>query len=90
MEKISIIIATLNCGSHIRSCIESIKIFNDYRIEIIVQDGGSVDETLDILSSLNVNFVSECDSGIYDAFNKALIECLLIGLCFLVLMIDCW
>jgi glycosyltransferase involved in cell wall biosynthesis len=72
MEKLSIVIATLNCDSHIKGCIESIQIFNDKRIKIIVQDGGSTDETLDILESLNVNCVSECDGGIYDAFNKAL------------------
>lgn len=41
--------------------------------EIIVQDGGSTDGTLEILEShrASVSWVSEPDRGIYDAWNKA-------------------
>jgi glycosyltransferase involved in cell wall biosynthesis len=47
-------------------------------IQYIVIDGGSTDETLDILSRYkkNINvFISEKDNGIYDAMNKALSFC---------------
>lgn len=72
MNKLSIIIATLNCDGQIKDCIESIQKFSHHGINILVQDGGSIDKTLDILETMNVNYVSECDDGIYDAFNKAL------------------
>lgn len=72
MNNLSILIATLNCKSQIRRCIESIQIYSDQRIDIIVQDGGSTDGTLDILRSMKIDFISENDAGIYDAFNKAL------------------
>ena len=70
-NSISIVIATLNCENLIEDCIKSIRLCCSGDVEIIVQDGGSTDRTLKILQALDVNFASEKDDGIYDAFNKA-------------------
>lgn len=72
MANVSIIIATLNCEDQISDCIDSILKCCDDTAEIIIQDGLSVDNTLKILNSYCLDFVSEPDLGIYDAFNKAL------------------
>ncbi len=69
---VTIVIATLNCEALIEDCIKSIRLCCENDVEILVQDGGSTDKTLEILQSLEINFVSEKDNGIYDAFNKAL------------------
>ena len=72
--KFSIIIASLNAEALIQRAISSV-LSQDYtNYEIIVQDGGSTDQTVNILKQFtsNVNWVSEPDAGIYDAWNKAL------------------
>ena len=72
--KISIIIATMNAARFLGRCLNSIlaQTFRDY--EIIVQDGGSDDGTLEILEtySRRLEWRSGLDNGIYDAWNKAL------------------
>ncbi|MFM7365038.1 MAG: TIGR04283 family arsenosugar biosynthesis glycosyltransferase [Cuspidothrix sp.] len=54
-HSISIIIPTLNEASNIKAVVNSIRYSND--IEIIVVDGGSVDETLLIAKSLDVKVI---------------------------------
>ena len=58
-------------GETIRSCLEQ-----DYRpVEVLVIDGGSTDQTADVVSSFNhpaLRFVSEPDAGVADAVNKGL------------------
>lgn len=75
MIKISIITATYNSATTLRQTIESV-LNQDYpNIEYIVIDGGSTDGTVKILqdySSRIAYWVSEPDSGIYDAFNKGI------------------
>jgi len=75
---ISIVMVTWNAGKHFRQAIESI-LNQDYpNKEIIVVDGGSNDNTLDIVSEYSSEidyWISEPDKGIYDAMNKG------IGLC---------
>ena len=74
--KISIITATYNSGKTLRDTIESIlrQTYTDY--EYIIKDGGSKDDTLDIVKEYAPRFgdrlkvVSEPDLGIYDAMNK--------------------
>jgi glycosyltransferase involved in cell wall biosynthesis len=72
---VTIAISNLNSGYSIKNTLDSI-ICQDYKdVEIIVIDGGSVDESLDILLEYKKYikyFVSECDLGISDAFNKAI------------------
>lgn len=71
--KISIITATYNSASTIQKTLESIASQTHKDIEHIIIDGGSTDETLDIIEQYKTNIaivVSEKDNGIYDAFNK--------------------
>lgn len=74
---ISIIIPTFNAGSTISSCLTTLlrQSFKDF--EILIQDGGSTDNTLDLISNINDNrikVISEKDKGVYDAMNKALLR----------------
>lgn len=76
--KISIITATYNSASTIRHTIESVlrQEYQDY--ELIIKDGGSKDETLDICREYEAKFegrmriISAPDKGIYDAMNKGI------------------
>jgi glycosyltransferase involved in cell wall biosynthesis len=76
---LSVVTPTLNSEKTIRRFLESFPpILNDL-IEIIIVDGGSKDGTLQILKefekSLNINYKSEKDAGIYDAMNKGASRC---------------
>lgn len=76
--KISIITATYNSGKTLRDTIESVlrQSYTDY--EYIVKDGGSKDDTLEIVKAYAPKFgdrlkvISEPDQGIYDAMNKGI------------------
>lgn len=76
--KISIITATYNSASTIRDTIESVlrQKYQDY--ELIIKDGGSKDDTLDICREYEAKFegrmrmISASDKGIYDAMNKGI------------------
>jgi glycosyltransferase involved in cell wall biosynthesis len=72
---VSVIVPSFNQGRYIEETVSSI-IAQDYRpIEIIVQDGGSTDETLNVLeqlSSPDIIVRSEQDSGVVEAVNKGL------------------
>lgn len=72
---VSVIIPSFNQGQFIRETIQSC-LNQDYRpIEIIVQDGASTDETLNVLRSFNAQeliWVSEPDNGVVDAVNKGI------------------
>jgi glycosyltransferase involved in cell wall biosynthesis len=61
-------------GRFIADCIESVIVQEGVRTEHVVQDGGSRDETLDVLRSFGegVSWRSEPDDGQSDALNKAL------------------
>jgi glycosyltransferase involved in cell wall biosynthesis len=70
----SVVVTVKNRTISIRRCIESI-IMQDYpHVEIIVQDGGSTDGTLDILREYagRIKLISATDRGAGDAFFKAL------------------
>tara|TARA_B110000259_G_C13918043_1_gene363650 strand:+ start:61 stop:903 length:843 start_codon:yes stop_codon:yes gene_type:complete len=72
---ISIITPTYNCESYIYACLESVRSqgLSD-KVKHIVIDGGSKDETCNIIRSFaNVDLVSESDDGQSDAFNKGII-----------------
>lgn len=72
-EKISVIIPVFNSSTVLIKALESV-ITQDYpNIELIVIDGGSTDETLEIIKDHQNNisyWVSEKDHGVYDAMNK--------------------
>lgn len=70
--KYSIVIATMNGAKTLKTTLGSVFTQSYPDWEIIVQDGGSTDGTLDILErSKDVDWRSEPDSGIYEAWNRA-------------------
>lgn len=72
--KISIITVTYNSAATLAHTLESVN-SQDYRdIEHILVDGGSSDETVAIIQSYPhvAKWVSEKDSGLYDAINKGI------------------
>ena len=76
--KISIITATYNSGRTVTDTLESVlrQDYGDY--ELIVKDGGSVDDTLEICRRYEPRFggrmriIAEADKGIYDAMNQGI------------------
>ena len=73
---VSIVTPTLNQGRFIEATIRSIKAQTYTNFEHIVVDGGSTDQTLEILrrheSTYPMRWVSEPDRGMYDAVNKGM------------------
>ncbi|MCF6354351.1 MAG: glycosyltransferase [Candidatus Polarisedimenticolaceae bacterium] len=70
--KVTVITPVLNGASTISRCINSVKA-QDYKdIEYIIIDGGSTDDTVEIIQSCGIQYISEPDAGIYDAFNKGI------------------
>jgi len=74
--RVSIVTPTLNQGRFIEHTIRSIKNQTCTDFEHIIVDGGSTDETLDILrrheGTYPMRWVSEPDRGMYDAVNKGM------------------
>ena len=71
---VSIIVPSFNQGAYIKETLESI-LTQDYRpLEVIVVDGASTDNTVEVLQSYDaipeVKWVSEPDSGVVEAVNK--------------------
>ena len=75
---ISIITATYNSANTINDTIQSVLRQTNKDFEYLIIDGGSTDETIDIVKSYESEFsgrlkwVSEKDQGIYDAMNKGI------------------
>ena len=76
MNKISIVTATYNSGKTIKDTLESVLNQSYKNYELIVKDGGSKDNTLDICREYEQRFkgrikiISSPDKGIYDAMNQ--------------------
>lgn len=76
--KISIITATYNSDTTVRDTIESVLSQTYNAIEYIIVDGGSKDDTMNIVREYvpkfggRMRYVSEFDKGIYDAMNKGI------------------
>lgn len=76
--KISIVTAAYNSGKTIRDTLESVlrQTYDNY--ELIIKDGGSKDNTLDICRDYEQRFngrmkiISAPDKGIYDAMNQGI------------------
>ncbi len=71
MTLVSIVTPSLNQGRYLREAIESVRAQTHRPVEHIVVDGGSTDETLDVLGgSDGVRWISEPDRGQSHALNK--------------------
>lgn len=76
MKKVSLILTTYNSGENLKKTLESIEKQDYSNIEVVIKDGCSTDQTLDIIkqyqrqSKKNVIWNSRKDSGIYDAMNQ--------------------
>ena len=74
-KQISIIIATYNASNTIKKCLECIASQKTDECELIIIDGNSSDETVNIVKSFGKvidYFITEPDSGVYDAWNKGI------------------
>jgi glycosyltransferase involved in cell wall biosynthesis len=72
---ITVIVAVYNGAKTLQRCIDSVSDQTYLNKELIIIDGGSKDGTIDILMANNDKITywqSEPDSGIYNAWNKAL------------------
>jgi glycosyltransferase involved in cell wall biosynthesis len=72
--KISIITATYNSANTVRDTLECIANQHYRKVEHIIVDGLSKDNTLDIVREFPhvAKLISESDKGIYDAMNKGI------------------
>lgn len=80
MRQVTIITVCYNSQSTIQATIESVLQQTYLNIEYIIVDGGSTDNTLNIIDQYRNIFgnrlvvISEQDSGIYDAMNKGILK----------------
>lgn len=85
-NKVSVVISVLNARKVIENCIISI-LCQDYKnIELIIIDGGSSDGTVEIIKNYSDKisyWISERDTGIYNAWNKAVVKASGEWLCFI-------
>jgi GT2 family glycosyltransferase len=82
----SIVIATCNAADTLARCLESIfsQTFEDY--EVLLVDAASTDETVAIIRRYEdriAHWVSEPDRGVYDAWNKGVVQARGEWVCFL-------
>jgi len=73
--KLSLVTVVYNAQHSIGQCIESVISQNYLNLEYIIVDGGSTDNTLNIIEQYRQHIhilVSEPDLGIYDAMNKGI------------------
>jgi glycosyltransferase involved in cell wall biosynthesis len=75
---VSIILCVRNGLPHVREAVESVRALTYKNLELVVQDGASTDGTREFLESVHdlpLTVVSAADSGIGQAFNRALQRC---------------
>src|SRR5207245_218173 len=72
---ISVLMASFNAGRYIEESIASVLAIDGPDLELIIQDGGSTDDTEQVVTRIGdrrIRFVSEPDEGQSDALNRAL------------------
>lgn len=76
MTKITIVTVCLNVEDSIEETILSVVNQTYQNVEYIIQDGGSTDNTLNIVNKYKekykINLYSEKDTGLYNAMNRAI------------------
>jgi glycosyltransferase involved in cell wall biosynthesis len=73
LPKISIVTVNYNLGSYLERTIESVLSQKYPNLEYVVIDGGSTDQSVEILEKYKSQFsyfISEPDKGLYNALNK--------------------
>ena len=73
LPKMSLITPTFNSGKYLEETIKSVISQNYPELEYIIIDGGSTDNTIEIIKKYSEYikyWVSETDKGMYDAINK--------------------
>ena len=73
--KITVITAVFNRAGRVGQAIDSVLAQTHQDIELLVQDGGSTDGTLNIVRQIEdprLSVVSAPDCGIYDALNRGI------------------
>jgi glycosyltransferase involved in cell wall biosynthesis len=83
---ISVVIAVYNGKATLQQCLDSVAQQTYAHIELIVIDGGSKDGTVDLIraNAQQISYwISEPDRGIYNAWNKALVQAKGDWVCFL-------
>lgn len=73
--KVTVITVVFNQKKHIQSSIESVLNQSYNNLEYIIIDGGSTDETIDVIKKYSdkiSKYISEPDQGIYYAMNKGI------------------
>ena len=76
MKTVSLVLTTYNSEENLTGTLESIESQDYPAIEVIIKDGGSIDETIPMIkeyeskSRFRVKWCTGKDSGIYDAMNQ--------------------
>ena len=83
---ISVVIAVYNGSATLQQCLDSVMQQTYAHIELIVIDGGSTDGTVDLIkaNAQRITYwISEPDRGIYNAWNKGVVQAKGDWICFL-------
>ena len=78
MKKVSLVLTTYNCADNLKSTLKSIDHQDYENIEVIIKDGKSTDNTIQIIEEYQqegkypIVWKTEKDAGLYDAMNKGI------------------
>lgn len=73
---VSVITATLNASKYLREALNSILNQTYQNIEVLIIDGGSTDDTIEIANMFpKVSFVTQNGKGLFDAWNQGIQMC---------------